>query len=178
MVLGALLVAPAAEAQTIRVNGGSTTLKPDSGAVRAIFGLGIDVSAVAPGRAGAAGFTLPIVRGSITRRRAVVTHRGGIALTRGDQAVSLTDLVVTLDRTPDVTAVVNGGARISILDLGGRAPRVTPTRTSVRVSNVTVRLTPAAAGALNSAFATSVFKPRQVLGQTTTRARVAAPRRR
>ena len=52
MVLGALLVAPAAEAQTIRVNGGSTTLKPDSGAVRAIFGLGIDVSAVAPGRAG------------------------------------------------------------------------------------------------------------------------------
>jgi len=178
MVLGALLVAPAAEAQTIRVNGGSTTLKPDSGAVRAIFGLGIDVSAVAPGRAGAAGFTLPIVRGSITRRRAVVTHRGGIALTRGDQAVSLTDLVVTLDRTPDVTAVVNGGARISILDLGGRAPRVTPTRTSVRVSNVTVRLTPAAAGALNSAFATSVFKPRQVLGQTTTRARVAASRRR
>ncbi len=178
LALSALLVAPSAQAQTIRINGGSTTLEPDSGAVRAIVGAGIDVSAIAPGRAGAAGFTLPIVRGSITRRRAVVTHRGGIALTRGDQGVTLTNLVVTLDRTPDVTAVVNGGTRVSILDLGGRAPRITRTRTSVRVSNLTVRLTPAAATALNTAFATSLFKPRQVLGQTTTRARVAAPRRR
>jgi hypothetical protein len=63
--LVSLAVAAPAGAATVKLAGGSTTLKLDAGTARALEGLGVSVTPITPAKAGSKGVSFPITGGSI-----------------------------------------------------------------------------------------------------------------
>ncbi|HEX6745625.1 MAG TPA: hypothetical protein VF087_15465, partial [Solirubrobacteraceae bacterium] len=80
--LVALAVAAPAGAATVKVAGGSTTLKLDAGTAKALKGLGVSVTPITPAKAGSKGVSFPITGGSIDPATAAgtITHSGGLQL--------------------------------------------------------------------------------------------------
>ena len=73
-------------------------------------------------------------------------------LTAGDIVVQLTDFTINVDGEPDLTAVLNGGNRVSILDLDLSALTTDVTGLNITLGGVSAGLTADAAGALSGAF--------------------------
>ncbi len=151
---------------------GSTDLTVDPGAASALQSLGISASPVSPARVAGGALSFPVTGGKLDARTyaGTIRHSGGIALTRGSTRVELTRFTINVDSQPDLVASV-GGSRVSILslDLAGLKAAVQGRR--VTLSGVKVRLTKAAADALNQAFGTSAFQEGLTLGSTVTRVR-------
>ena len=65
--LVALVVAAPASAASVKLSGGSTTLKLDAGTAKALEGLGVAVTPIKPAKAGSQGVSFPITGGGSTR---------------------------------------------------------------------------------------------------------------
>jgi hypothetical protein len=165
-VVAGLLAAFAGSAQA-RSTYGATTLALDPGAAAALGSLGVTPGVVAPAQATGAGLAFPIttppLKALITRR---IDHSGGISLTAGATTVTLTDFTINLDRDPDLTAVLNGGPRASILKLSLRGAMLRVNR-GFTLGPVAATLTPGAAEALNGAFGVTAFTAGLKLGDAT-----------
>lgn len=179
-LLTSLVVAPAVGAQEARVSGGTTlTLEPE--ASEALEGLDITASRLRPARAVEGDLRFPLTALRINQRadRISIRHTGGIALRRGDTTVSLRNFFVTaVNRRAALTAVVDGGERITLLRLDPRGAQVTQRRNRVTILNLRGVVTDEAADALNTALDVTAFEDGLVLGTLDTTARFSQAGRR
>ena len=165
VLAGALVMAPVASAQEARaeLNGGSTVLTLDRGAVQTLAAAEIDVSTAGPAsgptRGGALGF--PVTGGTIESPGEVesspgnIIHSGELALTRGDQQIVLSEFDIDLAGAV-LTALVDG-ERIPFLT-GTPGRYLSDRETIFQYLDFETRLTPEAADALNDTFDTTTFE--------------------
>ncbi|MCX6373892.1 MAG: hypothetical protein NTX16_12615 [Actinobacteria bacterium] len=181
-----LLAAPQAQAATLRLDGMQTTLTTDPGTTAALWAAGIIPLPVAPSTVSpttqAARYTFPITTGRVDAKTTAgfINHSGGLLLARFDAggwtALNLTRFTINVTGAPNLTAIVNGAARVEIatLDLGSAEIKTYTKnhRTFRTVKNVGVTLNATAMGAINDTFGTSL--PSEVkLGTADVLARVA-----
>jgi hypothetical protein len=134
---------------------GSTDLELDAIAAGALTSLGVSVAPIAPATAlpgGEISFPITGGRANASTFAGSITHSGGISLTQGETVVQLTDFTINVDGDPDLTAVLNGGDRVSILDLDLSALTAGVTGLNITLGGVSAGLTADAAGALSGAF--------------------------
>ena len=152
--------------ETVSLASGTTTVALDAGAGAALQSLGIAAAPI-----GSSSLAFPITGGTVNAKTFAgsITHSGGIALSRGATRVELTDFTVGIDDTPDLTALV-GGQRVSILTVDLSALKASVKGRKITLSGAALKLTAAAAGALNQAFATTAFTEGLLLGTATVQA--------
>ncbi len=147
---------------------GATALQLAPGAAAALLSLGVTPGVIAPATAQSDGLNFPITdplpQALATRR---ITHSGGISLTAGSTQVDLANFDINLGRHPNLTALVNGGARVRILKLDLSGAQLHFAGGQLRLGPVTASLTRKAADALNAAFGVSAFTKGLVLGTAT-----------
>jgi hypothetical protein len=180
-----LLAAPQAQAATLRLDGMQTTLTTDPGTTGALWAAGIIPLPVAPSTVSptsdAARYTFPVTTGRVDAKTTAgfIRHSGGLLLARYDmgwQALKLTKFTINITGAPNLTAIVNDGARVEIaaLDLSqAEIKTFTKNHRIYRsVKNVGVTLNATAMGAVNDTFGTAL--PDSVfLGTANVLARVA-----
>jgi hypothetical protein len=172
--LVALALAAPAGAATVKLAGGSTTLKLDAGTAGALKGLGVSVTPIAPAKAGSKGVSFPITGGSIDPATAAgtITHSGGLQLRAGATRVRLTSFTIGVDKTPTIS-VKAGKARLHAFTLSLAKAKVTRAGLGTSVSGVAVKLSAKGAAALNQAFGVRAFTRGLRIGTATVK---AAPR--
>ena len=181
-----LVAAPQAQAATLRLDGMRTTLTTNTGTTQALWDEGIIPLPVAPSTVSpttqAARYTFPITTGRVDAKTTAgfIKHSGGLLLARFDAgawtALNLTKFTINITGAPNLTAIVNGSARVEIatLDLGNAEIKTFTKhgRTYRTVKNVVVTLNATAMGAINTTFGTHL--PDSVeLGTARVLARVA-----
>jgi hypothetical protein len=138
---------------------GSTDLTLDPVAAGALTSLGISVAPIDPAAVTPAGdIAFPITggRADTSTFAGAIRHSGGISLTKGATVVNLTDFTINVDGDPDLTAILNGGDRVSILDLDLSALTVDVTGRNITLGNASAALTAGAASALSGAFGETI----------------------
>ena len=152
--------------ETVSLASGTTTVALDPGAGAALQSLGIAAAPI-----GSDALAFPITGGTVNAKTFAgsITHSGGIALSRGATRVELTDFTIGIDDTPDLTALV-GGQRVPILNVDLSALKAGVKGRKITLSGAALKLTAAAAGALNQAFATTAFTEGLLLGTATVQA--------
>jgi len=181
-----LLAAPQAQAATLRLDGMQTTLTTDPGTTGTLWAAGIIPLPVAPSTVSptsdAASYTFPITTGGVDADTTAgfIKHSGGLLLARygmgGWTALKLSKFTINITGAPNLTAIVNDGARVEIADLDLSQAEIKTYTKSNRiyrtVKNVGVTLNATAMGAINDAFGTAL--PSEVkLGTANVLARVA-----
>jgi hypothetical protein len=169
--LVALVVAAPASAASVKLSGGSTTLKLDAGAARALQGLGVSVTPIGPAKAGSKGISFPITGGTLDPATAVGTirHGGGLQLRAGATRVRLTSFTIGVDKTPSLS-VKAGKTRLTAFSLSLAKAKVSRAGLGTNVSGVAVRLSAKGAAALNKAFGVHAFTRGLRIGTATLRA--------
>ncbi|MCW2953775.1 MAG: hypothetical protein JWQ48_2945 [Conexibacter sp.] len=165
-LLGLLAIAaPAGAANAVKLSGGTTTLKLDSGTAKALKKLGVKIAPVKPATSAAGGLAFPISGGSIDPQTAVgtITHKGGFTLSAGKTKLTLKNPTLATGKKPTLSVQL-GKAKLVIGTLGLGKARVTRAGFATNVAGVKVSLTPGAAKALNAAFGVTAFKGGLVLG--------------
>jgi hypothetical protein len=151
---------------------GGTGLTLDPVAAGALTSLGVAVAPIGPASVlGGGEISFPITGGRVNTSTFAgsITHSGGLSLTKDATVVELTDFTINVDAEPDLTAVLNGGDRVSILDLDLSALTVDVTGRNITLGNASADLTAGAAGALSAAFGASI-PAGLTLGNATVRA--------
>lgn len=156
----------AAPTETTRA--GTTSVRLSDGFLNALSSLNVTPEAIAPGRITetrrGAFASFKITTGAFDRgtTKAEIAHEGGLRLTAGSTVVELSSFVIDLlGNTPVLTGlvVINDSlvpARVPLFKLAPGS--VWPGDNVLRVDRVDVRLTKAAADALNDAFQVGAFK--------------------
>lgn len=137
------------------LRGGSTKLALSQTAVDALQGLGVQVGNVPPAAAdttGALNFPVTGQKVTLDGPAGTITHRGGISLSAGATNVRLTSFTINIDKRPDLTSLISGANRSSILNLDLSGSKVGVSKRQLVVTNVGTTLTGIAANALNGAF--------------------------
>ncbi len=156
----ALIAAPTATAASADLGGGSTTLKLDAGLAKALTGAGVAVGPVSPATAKKGGrVAFPITGGELNPKTAagVINHSGGLSIKAGKTTVSLTNFRIKVGKRVSLSARV-GNARLKILDLSLAKAKVSRNGFGLKVRGVRAYLSRGAAGALNKAFKTHLFR--------------------
>jgi hypothetical protein len=174
----ALSAPPAQSAErsaTTPVTGGYTLLKLDAGtaAVLADAGVGIEATGPAIGPAGSTTFAFPIVGGEVNKKQLSgrIVHSGGLAITAGNTKLVVKRFVIDLDRGVLTAKVAGADVRIPLLRLGAVTGGVQSSPGLLLLKDVNVRLTAAAAQALNQTFDTDLFEAGLPIGKATVVAR-------
>jgi hypothetical protein len=185
VALGALAVAitaPTANARTLRLKGGATTLTFGQPAVEALTDMGISFAASAPATAAGSSLSFPIRSGKLKvsgkKVSGRITHRGGMSLSNQSLSIALTKPLVKLagkTSTFDATAAFGASPSMTItmadLDLSKAKTSITSKR--IRISGVHVKLTELAATSMNAGFSVTGFTPGFEIGTATLKADVA-----
>ncbi len=140
---------------SVGLAGGNTDLTPDAGTVGLLVGAGVVPAPIAPATVTSGGdFSFPITggRNDVNTFAGEIRHSGGISLTQGMTVLELTDFTINVDGDPDLTAVVNGGDRVSILDLDLAGLTVNVDPLDITLGNVTANISADAAAALSATF--------------------------
>ena len=141
--------------------------------MRTFFATAAAFLLLAPAAAPIGGDSLafPITGGSVNAKTYAgsIEHSGGIALTRGATRVELTAFTIDIDDTPELTALV-GGQRVPILTVDLAALKASVKGRTITLEGAALKLTGAAAAALNQAFATTAFTEGLLLGTATVQA--------
>lgn len=157
-----VVAAPAGAATTVRLAGGSTSIKLSSKATSAFKQAGIKVSPAKPAKSRAGSLVFPISGGSIdpATAKGTITHKGGITLKMGAGKVTLGSptlntakgtLAVKIGRTTSTIGTAKGG-------------KVTRNGFATNVAGVKVTLNRRGAATLNTAFGVTAFKAGLQLG--------------
>jgi hypothetical protein len=167
-----------------RLTGGTTTVTTGPGVAGALLRAGILPVATPPGRQSfsvgrhglATSFSFPVTGGAVdlTTLAGTIKHRGGIVFInlRNGKRLSVSDFVIDTT-TGTLTGRVNRtSTRVPVFTLDLSAATVSASGHQVKVGNIDVRLTAAAAGALNQTLGTSVFAGGLDIGTARTSLRV------
>jgi len=190
MALWMALFVSDAQAKTLRLDGVRTTLVTDPATTTLLFGAGIIPLPIAPTpvvpTADAAKYSFPITRSFVDSKTLAgkINHSGGLLLASRNMddswtALSLAKFTIRIDVAPDLTAIVNGGSRVSIADLDLSAPEIKKYtkngRVFIRVANVGVTLNKTATDAIEATFlgGADALPDSVNLGTATVLARVA-----
>jgi hypothetical protein len=164
--VSAALLTVSASAQTRPVDGGQTavTLSPEF--LSALSTLGVTATPVIPGQilTGVASFAVTGGTIDLATAQGEITHSGGLELRAGNTVVRLLNFTIDLGAMNRLTgAVVANGSlvgRVHLFDLtlpSGITLPLTPQNELLVVPNTQVRLSAAAATALNSLFNVTAF---------------------
>jgi hypothetical protein len=182
--------AAGAQAAPLRLDGVRTTLTTNPDTTTLLFGAGVIPLPIWPTpvtpTADAARYSFPVTGGTVDSKTlaGVIRHSGGLLLASRNKdnswtALSLANFNIRIDSAPDLTAVVNGGARASIADLNLGSASITKytknRRAYVRIANVGVTLNKTATDAIEATFfgGADVLPDNVPLGTATVLARVA-----
>ncbi len=134
------------------VEGGDTTLTLDPGTLGVITGAGFTPAIIAPATLTGAVAKYPIVPSKIASdlTSGVITHSGGLSLTKGGTTTSATDFDIKLSANPSLAATINGapGAKVDILNLDLAGLKQTVSGQTVTLSGVVAKVNATLAGAL------------------------------
>ncbi|HST39769.1 MAG TPA: hypothetical protein VLK58_09685, partial [Conexibacter sp.] len=160
-----VVAAPANAADTVELDGGTTSLKLDGKTVRALRSAGITVAVNKPAKVSGMTARFPVSGGDIdpANAKGTIEHKGGLTLKMGRTKVALTSL--TLNTGKKTFTAKSGKRTITVGTLAGG--KVTRDGFATKVAGVKVKLGKAAAGALNRAFGGRVFKSGLALGTAT-----------
>jgi hypothetical protein len=190
MTLSLGIFASDAQAKTLRLDGVRTTLVTDPDTTTLLFSVGIIPLPIFPTpimpTADAAKYSFPVTGGAVDSKTlaGVIRHSGGLLLADRNAdnswtALSLAKFNIRIDADPDLTAVVAGGARLSIANLDLGKAEITKYmkngRSFIKIANVGVTLNKTATDAIEATFlAGADALPDEVpLGTATVLARVA-----
>lgn len=156
------VAAPANAADTVELDGGTTTLKLDGKTVRALRSAGITVAANKPAKVSGTTARFPISGGDIdpANAKGTIAHKGGLTLRMGRTKVALT--AITLNTGKKTVTAKSGRRTITVGSLAGG--KVTRDGFETELSGVKVKLGKSAAGTLNRAFGVRAFKSGLALG--------------
>ena len=168
-----------------QVRGGVTTVTTAPGIASALLENGIAPFATWPGtqsvRAGQGGpavqFTFPVTGGHVTASPlgGNVNHIGGILFVNVKNGKSITVSRFTIDLThAELTGIVNGNpkARVPLFRLGFSHARLGGGKHTITASGIVLKLTSAAAKALNAALGSKLFTAGLKLGTARTLLRI------
>ena len=159
----------------VAFTGGATSLALDPGTAQALTALGIAATPAAPATANPDGsVAFPITAGKVNAKTLAgsITHSGGLTLTKGSTAVTVTDFTIETAPAPKLTALL-GTTRFDLATLDLGAAKTTISGRSVTVGPVAAKLTKGAADALNQAFGTTAFTEGLTIGAATVAATAA-----
>ena len=173
--------AGAQAAAAVHLRGGVTAVTTAPGIAPALLKNGIVPLATSPGtesvlfrKSGpAARFTFPVTGGSVTLSPlgGKINHAGGIlfANLRNGKTVGVSRFTINLARA-DLTGIVNGNpkARVPLFRLDLSHAKLTAGKHIVTAKGIGLKLTSAAAKALNSALGTKLFSAGLKLGTART----------
>jgi hypothetical protein len=179
-----------AQAKTLRLDGVRTSLTTDPATTTLLFGAGIIPLPIAPTpvvpTVDAARYSFPVTGGAVDSKTlgGAIRHSGGLLLAARNvdnswTALSLSKFTIRIDADPDLTAIVNGGARVSIadLDLSGADIKkyMKNGRSFIKIANVGVDLNKTATDAIEATFlgGADALPDMVDLGTATVLARVA-----
>jgi hypothetical protein len=173
-LIAVLAVTAPAQAATVKLAGGSTTLKLDRGTAEALAALGVSVAPLRPARASGGGVRFPVSGGAIdpATGAGTIDHRGGLRLTAGDVRLRLLEPRISAGRVNRLSVRV-GGRRIHAFSLSLRTADVTRRGLATRISGVRVLLSAKGAAALNRAFGVDAFRKGLRIGTATVDAQPA-----
>jgi hypothetical protein len=170
-----------AQAAAVHLRGGATTVTTAPGIAPALLKNGIVPLATAPGtesvlfpKSGpAARFTFPVTGGSVTLSplRGKVNHAGGILFVNVTNGKTIKVSRFTIDLAhADLTGIVNGNpkARVPLFRLDLSHAKLTAGKHIATAKGIGVKLTSAAAKALNTALGTKLFSGGLKLGTAST----------
>jgi hypothetical protein len=190
LTLWAAVFAADAQAASLRLDGVRTTLTTDPATTTLLFSAGVIPLPIAPTpvvpTADAARYSFPITGGMVDSRTLAgyIRHSGGLLLASRNpdnswKALSLAKFTIRIDASPNLTAIVNGGSRVSIadLDLSDKVVKkyVKNGRTFIKIANVGVTLNKTATDAIEATFfgGADALPDTVKLGTATVLARVA-----
>ncbi len=134
------------------IEGGTTAVTLDAGTLGAITGAGFTPSIVAPATLAGGVATFPIVKSKIAANltSGVISHSGGLTLTKGGTPTSATNFDITLSANPSLAATINGaaGAKVPILNLDLGGLKQTVKGQTVTLGGVLAKVNATLAGAL------------------------------
>jgi hypothetical protein len=156
------VAAPAVAATTVRVAGGTTTLRLDAKTVRALRRAGIAVSYNKPARAKGAVVSFPISGGTIdpATAKGTLKHKGGLTLKAGKRKVALT--AITLDSSKGQFTAKAGKKTVAFASVKGG--KVTREGFATEVAGYKVAISKKGAAALNKALGGRAIKAGTKLG--------------
>ena len=155
--------------QPLRLTGVATTLDLDPQTIGVLDDNNVTLTPIAPARRSAEGVRFPITGGEVRPDTfsGRIRHAGGLSISDGRRRVLLRDFVIET-RTGQITADTGAG-RIPILNLdfsSGKRADVGPT---IALTDVPVKLTAAAAAAIDEALSISVLTASIPIARATVR---------
>jgi hypothetical protein len=175
--------AAAAPRAATALQGGTTTVTTGPGIAGTLLRNGILPLATPPGRQSfgydrgvTTSFSFPVTGGAVDlgTLAGTIEHRGGITFVnlRNGARLTVSDFVIDTAAGTLTGRVNKTAARVPVFTLDLSAATVAAQGGTVKVGNIDVRLTAAAAGALNQALGTHVFAAGLDLGTARTTLRV------
>jgi hypothetical protein len=168
--------APAAT-KTYKVKSGTTTLTLDPAAVTNLTSMGITMTGLAPATTSGSVLKFPLKSGSAFKAKGSkvvsgsLVHTGALQMTQGAIVVSLTKPTVEFGSAPVLTGSLSGlAAPIGSLSFSGAKTRVS--KTGLKISGVTMKLTKLAADAMNATFSVTGFHENDPVGTATITAKL------
>lgn len=165
-----LTAAGPAQAASVKLAGGGTTLKLAPAAGKALKSLGVSVSPTGKAKASSKGITFPITGGKLdpATGAGTIRHTGGLRLKAGKTSVVLSDYtVVSAGPKKSSMSVKVGKARAKLLVPAVSKVKLTRDGLGIVLSRVDIHLTKAGASALNKTFDVKAFKGGFKLGTAT-----------
>lgn len=134
------------------IEGGNTALTLNAGTLGVITGAGFAPSIVAPGTLAGGVATWPIVKSKIASNltSGVISHSGGLTLTKGGTPTTATNFDITLSANPSLAATINGaaGPKVAILNLDLAGLKQTVRGQTVTLGGVAAKVNATLANAL------------------------------
>jgi len=156
------VAAPAVAATTVRVSGGTTTLKLDGKTVKSLKKAGITVAVAKPAKQKRGAVALPIRSGAIdpATAKGKLALKGGLTLKMGKQKVTLAK--VAFNSSKGVFTAKAGKKNVAFASAKGG--KVTREGFATSAAGYKVAITKAGAAALNKAFGGKAVKAGAKLG--------------
>ncbi len=156
------IAAPAVAAPTVKLSGGTTTLKLDAKTSKALKKAGIKVSAATPGKLKGGSLSLAVSGGSIdpATAKGTIDHKGGITLKMGKKKLTLAS--PTFNTSKGTVTVKAGKKKVAFAAIkGGKVAR---DGFNTSASGFKVSISKAGAAAINKALGSRAVKANAALG--------------
>jgi len=156
------VAAPAVAATTVRVSGGTTTLKLDGKTVRALKRAGITVSYNKPAKVKGGVVSFPVSGGTIdpATAKGTLTHKGGLTIKAGKKKAALKS--ITLNSAKGQFTAKVGKSTVAFANVKGG--KVTRDGFATEVAGYNVTISKKGAAALNKALGVRSVKSGTKLG--------------
>jgi hypothetical protein len=162
-------IALAKPAQSVKINGGSTTVTISSAATTVLSNNNLTVKPLAPATASGSTFTFPVGRGRMNAKmRGFVITKGGFAFSNATRTVRLRKLTVISNKNGvSIWALAPIHKKKTIIYRVARIARVTGVTIANKTATGTVKLTALSAGVINNLAGKKVAKAGTPIGTAT-----------